>query len=360
MFKEKELYEMLKEYYDILGVDENVDEAKLKKAYRFAAKKYHPDTEGNTKESEEKFKKVSEAFIFLKDENNRKVYAELKKRYEREHSSNSTKRKHKTTFYSNEEQYERQYKKQPEKEKINKYIFQRRDGSKIEIQPCNKYFVENQTIYKYRINQFYKDMTIIDDVYGRINLEELLGTPEYCDFCINNLLSRDNIYKSQIHYNGYIGHVEVTNKNGRKFYRVIDKDLAENFDISCDIGNIREEEHRGILISGDMYDIWVGQIGKIVINGKPLNQYLVFSDILDVMFIIYSEEIEFSKIGKDKKYSDALLEKLFNEERLKQKVKDGGYIGQVLYNVTSDDYDIIVDRDVEKVLNVKAKKDGRI
>ena len=38
MLGERELYEQLKEYYDILGIDENVDEIKLKKAYRFAAK----------------------------------------------------------------------------------------------------------------------------------------------------------------------------------------------------------------------------------------------------------------------------------------------------------------------------------
>ena len=60
MLGERELYEQLKEYYDILGIDENVDEIKLKKAYRFAAKKYHPDGNPNNKEAEEKFKKVSE------------------------------------------------------------------------------------------------------------------------------------------------------------------------------------------------------------------------------------------------------------------------------------------------------------
>ena len=32
MLGERELYEQLKEYYDILGIDENVDEIKLKKS----------------------------------------------------------------------------------------------------------------------------------------------------------------------------------------------------------------------------------------------------------------------------------------------------------------------------------------
>ena len=34
-----------RDYYQVLGVDKNADEAALKKAYRVLAKKYHPDTE---------------------------------------------------------------------------------------------------------------------------------------------------------------------------------------------------------------------------------------------------------------------------------------------------------------------------
>lgn len=40
----------------------------LKKKYRKLALKYHPDKNGNTKESNEKFKRINEAYIYLKKE----------------------------------------------------------------------------------------------------------------------------------------------------------------------------------------------------------------------------------------------------------------------------------------------------
>ena len=53
-----------RDYYEVLGVPKNADEAALKKAYRVLAKKYHPDLNGHSAESEEKFKES--ASIFLK------------------------------------------------------------------------------------------------------------------------------------------------------------------------------------------------------------------------------------------------------------------------------------------------------
>ncbi len=53
------------DYYKVLEIERNASEKDIKKAYRDLAKKYHPDLNPNDKESEEKFKKVSEAYEVL-------------------------------------------------------------------------------------------------------------------------------------------------------------------------------------------------------------------------------------------------------------------------------------------------------
>jgi len=62
----------MKDYYKILGVNQNATEDEIKKAYHKLAIKYHPDK--NKDDKEEKFKKISEAYDTLKDKNKRKEY----------------------------------------------------------------------------------------------------------------------------------------------------------------------------------------------------------------------------------------------------------------------------------------------
>jgi len=61
------------DYYNILGVDKNADKKEVKKSYRKLALKYHPD-KNPSKEAEEKFKEISEAYAVLFDDEKRKMY----------------------------------------------------------------------------------------------------------------------------------------------------------------------------------------------------------------------------------------------------------------------------------------------
>ncbi len=63
-----------RDYYEVLGVDENADDAALKKAYRVLAKKYHPDMNPGDAEAEKKFKEASEAYAVLSDPEKRRQY----------------------------------------------------------------------------------------------------------------------------------------------------------------------------------------------------------------------------------------------------------------------------------------------
>ncbi len=64
-----------KDYYDTLGVDKGASQDGIKRAYRRLAKKYHPDlNKDNTKDAEEKFKEVSEAYEVLSDQQKRTNY----------------------------------------------------------------------------------------------------------------------------------------------------------------------------------------------------------------------------------------------------------------------------------------------
>ena len=63
-----------RDYYDVLGVDKAVSDDDLKKAYRKAAKKYHPDLHPGDAEAEKNFKEVNEAYEILSDKEKRARY----------------------------------------------------------------------------------------------------------------------------------------------------------------------------------------------------------------------------------------------------------------------------------------------
>lgn len=65
---------MARDYYEVLGVARTASEAEIKKAYRQLAMQYHPDRNDGDKDSEERFKEVTEAYEVLRDPAKREQY----------------------------------------------------------------------------------------------------------------------------------------------------------------------------------------------------------------------------------------------------------------------------------------------
>lgn len=66
-----------KDYYGIMGLDENATADDIKKAYKRLARKYHPDV-SKEKDAEQRFKDVGEAYEVLKDPDRRREYDRIR------------------------------------------------------------------------------------------------------------------------------------------------------------------------------------------------------------------------------------------------------------------------------------------
>lgn len=66
-----------KDYYGILGVKKEASADEIRKAFRKAARRYHPDVNPGDKRAEEKFKEISEANDILSDEKKRRIYDQV-------------------------------------------------------------------------------------------------------------------------------------------------------------------------------------------------------------------------------------------------------------------------------------------
>jgi len=66
--------ERMTDLYSVLGVSKSASQDDIKKAYRKLAKQYHPDLNPGSKDAEQKFKEISQAYDILADQDKRKRY----------------------------------------------------------------------------------------------------------------------------------------------------------------------------------------------------------------------------------------------------------------------------------------------
>jgi molecular chaperone DnaJ len=63
-----------RDYYDVLGVSRDADDATIKKAFRRLARELHPDVNSHDPQAEDKFKEAAEAYEVLSDPDRRATY----------------------------------------------------------------------------------------------------------------------------------------------------------------------------------------------------------------------------------------------------------------------------------------------
>lgn len=86
------------DYYKVLGIDRNATQGDIRKAYRRLAKLYHPDTNKDNPNAQERFQEINEANAVLSDPEKRKKYDEYGEHWV-----------HAEEYEAQRRQYEQQY-----------------------------------------------------------------------------------------------------------------------------------------------------------------------------------------------------------------------------------------------------------
>ena len=156
----------MKNFYQILGLENNASKDEIKKAYKTYATKFHPDKQNGDKFFEERFKEILEAYETLSDDNKRANYdSKIKNNFSTDSSQN-----YRQYYSKSEEDLKREREQKEKAEQIrNEKIKQEKE--RIKERKSKVFYTSKDLIvngmYIYKDNKSY----LLDD-YDTVTLRK--------------------------------------------------------------------------------------------------------------------------------------------------------------------------------------------
>lgn len=100
------------DYYKTMGVEKTATAKEIKSAFRKLARKHHPDVNQGSKDSEQKFKEINEAYQVLQDTEKRKKYDKYGENWEGGEAQEQAQRQHNSQRQSQQQSSQQNYSQQ--------------------------------------------------------------------------------------------------------------------------------------------------------------------------------------------------------------------------------------------------------
>ena len=152
---------MMRDYYYILGVEENASSQEIKSAYRKLSHKFHPDKNDGEKFFEERFKEIQIAYEVLSDGEKRKEYDTKLSNFKSAKPNYNSR-----TEEDLRQKYEEELKRR--EEEIRKKYHEKEDNFKTKTKPKNKNFggekVTREKKFNFNINYLFLLFIVISAI----------------------------------------------------------------------------------------------------------------------------------------------------------------------------------------------------
>lgn len=323
----------MKNYYEILGVNENASKEDIKKAYRNLSKKYHPDVNPENREAEERFKEISEANSILGD-------PVKKSQYDTKRSIEESSKYGNFSF----DDWIKNFTDGEFKSGFGRSHFRKERSSGFNTRTIDTKHLDIYKIIEIKLKDLATDDPV-DIIYTKIELD-------------HNTAKTKEIQKTiRLKLNLRKKHIEISERNGEYFIRIRLKKLGSEG--LYERMNIITGRPEGFMIIGDLHiDIKIINENKIIIEDNNLIQEI---DVPLHKILFKKEKIKVSTIFNKTYEAEISSPKYLN--KLKFNIKDQGFIKRdgtlgsyiIKFNIIPPDTSKLTNRELKTLKDILTK-----